>query len=91
MSPALAAFHPLGSWSIPRAWPGERWHSRLGRVGGQKGAYGGLAGPGGHPDDPWLDGLGFRFPFLCPHMFFAANSFWNESDLALNSFLATGL
>lgn len=84
----LPAFHPLSSWSIPRAWPGERWRSRLGRVGGRKGAYGGLAGPGGHPDDPWLDGLSFRFPFLCPHMFLAANRFRNESDLALNSFLA---
>lgn len=26
---------------------------------------------------------------LCPHMFFAASRFGNESDLALNSLLAT--
>lgn len=64
-SPALTAFHPQGSWSIPGTWPGGRWHSRSGRVGG---SYRELAGHCGHPDGPWLDGQApvfFSYTHIC--------------------------
>lgn len=37
VSPAPTSLLSLGSWNTPTAWPGRKWHSRSGRVGGQKG------------------------------------------------------
>lgn len=90
-SPAPTSLSSSRLLEHPQSLARGKVAQQVGRVCGQKGAYGGLAGPGGHPDDPWLNGLRFCFPFLCPHMFLAASRFWNESDLALNSFLATYL
>lgn len=59
----------------PRSLARGKWHSRSGRGGGRKGEYGALAGHCGHPDARWLNGPGFRLPFLYPHMFLAANNF----------------
>lgn len=84
----LLGFHPLGCWSIPGAWPGGSCHSRS-RSGGE---WGGLWGPGRALWTPWWHLArwpSFSLSFLCPHMFPAANRFWNESDLALNSLLTT--